>query len=52
MDDEDDVDVCDWCGTDDVAYTDCSVWACHQCVWEYNLNTNRPEVNGFSKWAR
>lgn len=43
---------CGWCGTQDVFYTDCDVWACEECAYEYDLNTDNPGVNGLRKWCR
>jgi uncharacterized Zn ribbon protein len=42
--------LCAWCEAEEGVYTDLSEWVCRDCVKEYNLNTNRPEVNGFIKW--
>ena len=49
---EDEKIVCDWCGTDDVRYTDTDRWACYACAEENHLNTNNPEINGFNRWCR
>ena len=49
---EEDVILCDWCEFREGIHTDTDRWACQKCAEEEGLNTNRPEVNGFHRWAR